>query len=152
MFQIVQRPLPKRSSRHISIRSFAEFADFAASEIKDIDWVEHVQRSWKPMNLGQGFQVLLPWHDGPSGGATSNGRLVLRLEGGAAFGLGDHPTTQGAVEFLEKALRGHRWQSFVGTAGLIAIDYIDYIVINDNILNIYQYRHRVNDRNDIVMI
>lgn len=114
----------------ISVRSFAEFAEFAASEIKDIDWVEHVQRSWKPMNLGQGFQVLLPWHDGPSGGATSNGRLVLRLEGGAAFGLGDHPTTQGAVEFLEKALRGHRWQSFVGTAGLIAIYYIDYIVIN----------------------
>ena len=55
------------------------------------------------MNLGQGFQVLLPWHDGPEGGATSNGRLVLRLEGGAAFGLGDHPTTQGAVKFLEKA-------------------------------------------------
>ena len=39
-----------------------------------------------------------------AGGATSNGRRVLRLEGGAAFGLGDHPTTQGAVEFLEKAM------------------------------------------------
>lgn len=35
----------------------------------------------------------------------SEGRRVLRLEGGAAFGLGDHPTTQGAVEFLEKAGR-----------------------------------------------
>lgn len=139
--------------------------------LKDIDWVEHVQRSWQPMKLGKGFQVLLPWHEGPeglrlfatlmhlqichnssndtlpfsprlgrfgtptnnvsdiksiaahvghlqgpcsvsfgfttstaAGGATSNGRRVLRLEGGAAFGLGDHPTTQGAVEFLEKAM------------------------------------------------
>lgn len=43
-----------------------------------------------------------------AGGATSNGRRVLRLEGGAAFGLGDHPTTQGAVEFLEKAMGGLR--------------------------------------------
>ena len=73
------------------------------------------------MNLGQGFQVLLPWHDGPEGGATSNGRLVLRLEGGAAFGLGDHPTTQGAVKFLEKA----SW----GMAKTLAL--LDWMIVND---------------------
>eukprot|EP00434_Breviolum_minutum_P031034 symbB.v1.2.027451.t2/scaffold2817.1/size69569/6 len=77
---------------------------WTVTRVQDIDWVEHVQRSWQPMKLGKGFQVLLPWHEGPEGGATSNGRRVLRLEGGAAFGLGDHPTTQGAVEFLEKVL------------------------------------------------
>ena len=64
------------------------------------------------MNLGRGFQVRLPWH-GCEGGAT--GRLVLRLEGGAAFGLGDHPTTQGAVEFLEKARASQtRWHWWIG--------------------------------------
>lgn len=55
-------------------------ASWTVTRVEDIDWVEHVQRSWKPMNLGQGFQVLLPWHDGPSGGTlTSKNRLVLRL-------------------------------------------------------------------------
>ncbi|CAK9106094.1 Ribosomal protein L11 methyltransferase (L11 Mtase) [Durusdinium trenchii] len=77
------------------------------TRVQDIDWVEHVQRSWQPMKLGRSFEVLLPWHEGPSGGAMSEGRRVLRLEGGAAFGLGDHPTTQGAVEFLEKVLSKH---------------------------------------------
>eukprot|EP00933_Yihiella_yeosuensis_P005227 TRINITY_DN109702_c0_g1_i1.p1 TRINITY_DN109702_c0_g1~~TRINITY_DN109702_c0_g1_i1.p1 ORF type:complete len:470 (+),score=72.52 TRINITY_DN109702_c0_g1_i1:121-1530(+) len=76
-----------------------------STAIENIDWVEHVQRSWKPLNLGSGFKVLLPWHEGPEGGChDSDGRLILRLEGGAAFGLGDHPTTQGAVEFLERQL------------------------------------------------
>lgn len=76
----------------------------AVTDVEDIDWVEHVQKSWEPMSLGQRFQVLLPWHEGPKGGQWKDGRLVLRLEGGAAFGLGDHPTTQGAVDFLERVL------------------------------------------------
>ena len=50
------------------------------------------------------------------------GRRVLRLEGGAAFGLGDHPTTQGAVEFLERALRGAESVLDYGTgSGVLAI-------------------------------
>ncbi|CAE8640862.1 unnamed protein product [Polarella glacialis] len=83
---------------------FDELPDLGQPRVvEDIDWVEHVQKSWEPLSLGAGFRVLLPWHDGPAGGENSDdGRLVLRLEGGAAFGLGDHPTTQGAVEFLER--------------------------------------------------
>ena len=50
------------------------------------------------------------------------GRRVLRLEGGAAFGLGDHPTTQGAVEFLEKVLGGGESVLDYGTgSGVLAI-------------------------------
>ncbi|CAJ1452361.1 unnamed protein product [Effrenium voratum] len=76
---------------------------WTVTKVQDIDWVEHVQRSWEPLLLGDGFKVLLPWHEGPEGGCRESQRVVLRLEGGAAFGLGDHPTTQGAVAFLEKA-------------------------------------------------
>jgi len=62
-----------------------------------------------PVRLAQNFEVRLPWHGGPVGGQRSaNGRIVLRLDGGIGFGLGDHPTTQGAAMFLERALRESR--------------------------------------------
>lgn len=71
--------------------------------VEDLDWVVHVQQSWKPQRLGQGFEVRLPWHDGKEGGARGpDGRVVIRMEGGEAFGLGDHPTTQGGAAFLER--------------------------------------------------
>jgi len=67
------------------------------------DWIIHVQKNWSPLKLADNFEVLLPWHDGPSAGCRNNeGRIVVRLEGGTAFGLGDHPTTQGGVAFLER--------------------------------------------------
>lgn len=78
------------------------------SGVQDIDWVTHVQRAWAPLQLGCGFEVRLPWHDCPDGGRPaaprSPHRTLVRLEGGAAFGLGDHPTTQGAAAFLERCV------------------------------------------------
>lgn len=80
--------------------------------LADRDWMDHVQRCWPPLALGASFEVRLPWHDAPPGdggapaahGRLDEGRMVVRLEGGVAFGLGDHPTTQGAAVFLERAV------------------------------------------------
>jgi len=73
--------------------------------VEDRDWVAHVQKSWDPLLLARGFEVRLPWHGGLAGGSRNEqGRVVLQLKGGAAFGLGDHPTTQGAAAFLERAV------------------------------------------------
>eukprot|EP00927_Polykrikos_kofoidii_P056433 TRINITY_DN50547_c0_g1_i1.p1 TRINITY_DN50547_c0_g1~~TRINITY_DN50547_c0_g1_i1.p1 ORF type:complete len:284 (-),score=59.18 TRINITY_DN50547_c0_g1_i1:374-1225(-) len=58
-----------------------------------------------PISCGRRFEVRLPWHGGPVGGAQGpNGRIVVRLEGGSGFGLGDHPTTRGAAALLEEAV------------------------------------------------
>eukprot|EP00439_Symbiodinium_sp_Y106_P050987 s1251_g6.t1 len=55
--------------------------------------------------LSESVEVRLPCHAGPRGGTLSEtGRRVLRLEGGVAFGAGDHPTTRGAAAFLEATL------------------------------------------------
>lgn len=75
--------------------------------VEDRDWVLQVQQGWGPLALGRGFEVRLPWHGAPGAAAREAGgpgRSVLRLEGGAAFGLGDHPTTQGAAAFLERVV------------------------------------------------
>eukprot|EP00928_Gymnodinium_smaydae_P027871 TRINITY_DN21413_c0_g1_i1.p1 TRINITY_DN21413_c0_g1~~TRINITY_DN21413_c0_g1_i1.p1 ORF type:complete len:263 (+),score=59.48 TRINITY_DN21413_c0_g1_i1:90-878(+) len=71
-----------------------------------------------PVKLAKSFEVLLPWHPGPLGGqrAVRSGRIVLRLEGAAGFGLGDHPTTQAAAAFLEKVLPRHSSAGSASTA------------------------------------
>lgn len=87
----------------------AETPVLRCTAVRDIDWVTHVQRNWQPLHLAGRFEVHLPWHDGEGGGpdVTASGRTVLRLEGGAAFGLGDHPTTQGAADWLERSIPLH---------------------------------------------
>lgn len=78
---------------------------FHLEALEERDWVAHVQKNWDPLLLAAGFEVRLPWHGGSHGGSrNANGRVVIQLEGGAAFGLGDHPTTQGAVSFLERTI------------------------------------------------
>jgi len=68
------------------------------------DWVTHVQQLWQPLPLGSGFEVRLPWHEDIRGTMEDSRRVILQLEGGAAFGLGDHPTTQAACRFLERVV------------------------------------------------
>jgi len=86
--------------------------------VEDRDWALHVQRNWSPLPLGRHFEVRMPWHSELGIGArTEDGRVVLRLEGGAAFGLGDHPTTQGAAAFLEREFANE------GSKGARVLDY-----------------------------
>jgi ribosomal protein L11 methylase PrmA len=73
------------------------------------DWVQHVQSSWKPIVLEDGLFVLrFPWHtpqdvqEALQQDANKNNKnqvsredvVELELEGGIAFGTGEHPTTQ----------------------------------------------------------
>lgn len=89
---------------HIAM-DLAEVPELEPEVVEDKDWVSHVQKNWKPLLLGSRFEVRLPWHDGPAGGCSGpDGRVVLRLEGGVAFGLGDHATTQGATAFVERTV------------------------------------------------
>ena len=47
--------------------------------------------------------VLAPYPSGPS--ARTSSRLVLKLDQGAAFGLGDHPTTRLCLQALDRVMR-----------------------------------------------
>ena len=89
---------------------------YEVDEIPDLDWVKHVQSSWKPFVCGQGartFILKFPWHGdedakealllhnsqhqlgkGEEKSSDPNDYLGINLEGGIAFGTGEHPTTQ----------------------------------------------------------
>ncbi|MEL6788310.1 MAG: 50S ribosomal protein L11 methyltransferase, partial [Cyanobacteria bacterium J06607_15] len=55
---------------------------------------------WQPMEIGDRFLIYPAWETPPK----DSNRLVLRLDPGAAFGTGTHPTTQLCLESLEMRL------------------------------------------------
>ena len=81
-------------------------------QVPDLDWVKVVQSSWKPCVIG-GFILRFPWHTEEDvkesvekfgAGAVSDFEQLL-LEGGIAFGTGEHPTTQLCLEWITQVLK-----------------------------------------------
>mmetsp|Transcript_78239 Transcript_78239/g.153091 ORF Transcript_78239/g.153091 Transcript_78239/m.153091 type:complete len:499 (-) Transcript_78239:380-1876(-) len=86
---------------------------------EEVDWVKKVQESWDPILCG-GVLIRFPWHDEMAVAAfrakkaTKEGldkddeklspavKCEVVLEGGAAFGTGDHPTTAMCLEWLQQ--------------------------------------------------
>ena len=75
--------------------SYPEYVfDVAIADVVDKDWVLSVQKSWTPINIDDKLVIRFPWHtDEDISGDGGKHIEELVLEGGAAFGTGDHPTT-----------------------------------------------------------
>mmetsp|Transcript_26239 Transcript_26239/g.68179 ORF Transcript_26239/g.68179 Transcript_26239/m.68179 type:complete len:378 (-) Transcript_26239:26-1159(-) len=66
---------------------------------KDVDWLA-VQEAARPVVTVGELEILLPWHE-----TSSDPELAmrqLRVEGGAAFGTGEHQTTRMCCEWLQE--------------------------------------------------
>jgi ribosomal protein L11 methyltransferase len=61
------------------------------------DWASSWKQHWQPQEIGDRFLIYPAWYDPP----TESERLLIRLDPGAAFGTGVHPTTQLCLEALE---------------------------------------------------
>ena len=79
-------------------------ADFAVSELPEIDWVAHVRRELSPVEAGRFF--VYGSHDA---GRLPPGRLGLLIEASMAFGTGHHGTTLGCLRALDR-LAETGWQ------------------------------------------
>ena len=76
---------------------FARAGAPAVAAVADSDWAEAWRAHFAPLPIGRRLVIAPPW-DTPS---DADGRLVLRLEPGRAFGTGQHGTTAGCLELLE---------------------------------------------------
>ena len=97
------------------------------TKVEDKDWVLHVQQSWKPIILPP-FVLRFPWHtdeavkealgdnqariedsktssDNSNRGVALDNLVELELQGGVAFGTGEHPTTQLCLEFIHNTVQ-----------------------------------------------
>lgn len=99
-----------------------------------IDWVKKVQESWDPIVIGQDLVIAFPWHedDYVASLTSSKAQHKITLEGGVAFGTGEHPTTRLCIEWLQAVLRDEQspagsklrvldYGSGSGILGLVAV-------------------------------
>ncbi|GAB1378464.1 50S ribosomal protein L11 methyltransferase [Pararhodobacter aggregans] len=76
-------------------------AEFAISELPEIDWVAHVRRELKPVEAGRFF--VYGSHDAEKLPAD---RIGLLIEAAMAFGTGHHGTTLGCLRALDRLATG----------------------------------------------
>jgi ribosomal protein L11 methyltransferase len=89
--------------------SFPDLPQYSVTQVENKDWVLHVQKSWKPIVLSP-FVLRFPWHtDQLVQEALQAAEIIdrddiveLKLEGGIAFGTGEHPTTQMCLNWIAK--------------------------------------------------
>lgn len=74
--------------------------------VPDEDWSLSWKQHWAPDPIGEGLLVLPAWLEVPE---EARERRVIRLDPGAAFGTGSHPSTRLCLEGLE-ALAARRIQ------------------------------------------
>jgi ribosomal protein L11 methyltransferase len=68
--------------------------------IDEEDWASSWKQHWEPQEIGDRFLIYPAWLPIPK----QPERLLLRLDPGAAFGTGNHQTTQLCLEALEMRL------------------------------------------------
>ncbi len=71
---------------------------FEVDDCATEDWVNNWKQYFHPMPIGEKLLIRPTWEDE----YDADGRTVLHIEPGLAFGTGSHPTTKLCLETLEK--------------------------------------------------
>lgn len=88
------------------------------AEVREEDWANTWKQFYRPHRVGQRLLLGPTWEDVPGGPED----VVLRLDPGNAFGTGLHPTTQLALQLLERTpLSGVRLLDVGTGSGVLAI-------------------------------
>ena len=70
--------------------------------VEDADWENNWKQYFHPIKIGERLLIRPTWEDE----YDADGRAVLHLEPGLAFGTGSHETTRLCLEALEKNIKG----------------------------------------------
>jgi ribosomal protein L11 methyltransferase len=85
-------------------------------EVEERDWLAEWKKGWRPTEVGR-FVVAPPWSEV----ADAEGRIVIRVEPGMAFGTGTHETTRLCLAAIEKHFRGGSFLDVGTGTGVLAI-------------------------------
>lgn len=115
------------------------------------DWQDNWKKYFKPMKVGSRLLIQPSWEDAPS--AEADGRRVLHLEPGLAFGTGTHETTRLCLQTLEETIRGGETVLDLGCgSGILSIASLlleakeaDAVDIDPNAINIAYENSDMND-------
>jgi ribosomal protein L11 methyltransferase len=98
---------------------FAPVRDLRVAALADENWADAWRAHFTPRPVGRRLLIVPPWDE-----RAANGRIVITIEPGRAFGTGHHGTTAGCLEALESVVDRDRPSQMidVGTgSGILAI-------------------------------
>lgn len=98
--------LPSSAARSIELR-----------EVADRDWLGEWKKGWQPVAVGQRLLIAPPWSEI----ADAQGRHIIRIEPGMAFGTGTHETTRLCLVAIEKYFDGKSLLDVGTGTGILAI-------------------------------
>lgn len=115
---------------------------FSVADVdENVDWVKTVQESWAPIRVGN-VLVRFPWHDAATvdafytseaaaaaamevvdiaGTQLARAPYQLELEGGVAFGTGEHPTTVLCLKWLHAQAPGNSVLDYGAGSGILGL-------------------------------
>jgi ribosomal protein L11 methyltransferase len=79
-------------------------ARVAVAPLPDEPWADAWRAHFRPVPVGRRLLVCPPWEASPA--SLTEGRMVVLIEPGRAFGTGGHGSTRSCLELLERALAG----------------------------------------------
>ena len=93
-------------------------SEIKIAECAEEDWVNNWKQYFHPMPIGNKLLIRPTWEDE----YDANGRKVLHIEPGLAFGTGSHPTTKLCLETLEKHINENSTVLDIGCgSGILSI-------------------------------
>ena len=86
--------------------------------IEEDNWSEQWRSAFPPQKIGKRLVIAPTWEEI----VPEPSEVLIRLDPGMAFGTGQHPTTQLALELLEISIKGSNAVADIGTgSGILAI-------------------------------
>lgn len=86
-------------------------------EIDDEDFANNWKAFYKPLKVGKNLLVCPEWEE-----VDPDGRIVIKIDPGMAFGTGDHETTKLSLEAMEKYVKQNMTVFDIGTgSGILAV-------------------------------
>ncbi len=87
------------------------------SDIPEQDWMQKWKEGFEPVEIGERLMIAPSWKLP----RESEGRRVIQIDPGMAFGTGTHETTRMCLEAIEKRWRGGRLLDVGTGTGILAI-------------------------------
>jgi len=86
--------------------------------VREADWANNWKQFFKPLPVGEKLLILPTWETDEN----KDGRAVLHIDPGMAFGTGGHETTRLVLETLEKTVKaGDRFLDIGCGSGILSI-------------------------------
>lgn len=91
--------------------------DIDHREVAGQDWLGEWEKSWQPFAVGERFIIAPPWSEVED----AQGRIVIRIAPGMAFGTGTHETTRLCLSAIERHFDGRSFLDIGTGTGILAI-------------------------------